>query len=85
MKKKIIIDLMIVNACNKMCDYCCIKFDGKKLEKENIGFLINYLEKNSEIYDSCLINFFGGEPLLNFEAVKYFIENNKNEKITYNL
>lgn len=83
--RKIIIDLIVVNICNKLCDYCCIKFNWKRLEKPNIDFLINYLEKNKDNYDDCLINFFWGEPLLNFEAIKYFIETNKNEKITYNL
>ncbi|MDD2907741.1 MAG: radical SAM protein [Candidatus Gracilibacteria bacterium] len=84
-KRKIIIDLMMTNNCNRRCEYCPINFTNNFLEKEDIDFLINYLLENTEEYDFCTINFFGGEPLLNFENIKYFIENNLNDKIDYTI
>ena len=83
--KKIIIDLIMSNACNKRCPYCCIKFSGKLFETHNIDFLLDYLSQYSDDYDSCLINFFGWEPLLNYKNIVYFIQNNKNSKISYSM
>jgi len=84
-KRKIIIDLMMTNNCNRRCDYCPINFTNNFLEKKDIDFLINYLLENTDEYDSCTINFFWWEPLLNFENIKYFIENNVNGKIDYTI
>jgi len=84
--RKIIIDLIMTNSCNRRCDYCPINFDNKLLTKENIDYLINFLDNNIDSYDSCTINFFWWEPLLNFENIKYFIErNNNNSKINYTI
>lgn len=83
--RKIIIDLMMTNSCNKICHYCPINFDWTFLSKENIDYLIEYLDANYDSYDQCTINFFWWEPLLNFENIKYFIESNVNDKIIYTL
>lgn len=83
--RKIIIDLIMTNNCNRRCNYCPVNFDDNFLSKEKIDYLIWYLEKNKENYDNCTINFFWGEPLLNFENIKYFIDNNNNSKINYTI
>lgn len=83
--KKIIIDLITANVCNKICKYCPIKFNWKLLSLENIDVLIDYLNRNIDVYDKCIINFFWGEPLLNFKSIKYFIEKNTNKKLEYSL
>jgi len=83
--KKIVIDLIVINSCNKICEYCPIKFNWWKITKDKVDFVINYLEKNKKFYEECTINFFGWEPLLNFEVIKYFVEKNKNKKIKYTI
>lgn len=85
MKKRIIIDLIMANACNKRCDYCCIQFNGKLMESHNIDYLLDYLKTNESSYDSCIINFFGWEPLLNYKNIVYTVEKNTNPKISYML
>lgn len=84
-KRKIVIDLIMSNTCNRRCQYCPINFDWKVLTKENIDFVLKYLDDNESCYDECTINFFGWEPLLSFENIKYFVENNKNNKIRYTM
>lgn len=73
----------MANACNKMCEYCCIKFNWKLLSTENIDFIQSYLSLYKDDYESCIINFFWWEPLLNYKNIVYFVENNKNPKISY--
>ena len=83
--KKIVIDLIIINSCNKKCEYCPIHFNKWKLTKQQVDYIIDYLYKNSLFYEECTINFFGWEPLLNFDIIKYFINKNKNNKIKYTI
>lgn len=84
-KKKITIDLIMVNICNKRCDYCCIKFNGGILHIQDIDYIIDYLDKHKDAYESCTINFFWWEPLLNYKWIVHFIEKNKNPKISYTI
>lgn len=85
MNRNIIIDLIISNTCNKVCDYCCVKFNWKLMDKVNIDYLIEFLDKNKDSYDNCIINFFWWEPLLNYENIVYFIKKNTNSKINYSI
>lgn len=84
-KRKIIIDLIMSKNCNRRCEYCPLDFSDHYLNKNNIDYLINFLLINHDEYDLCTINFFWWEPLLNFENIKYFIENNINNKINYTI
>ena len=84
-KRKIVIDLIMANSCNRRCDYCPINFNGEILNWKDIDFIIKYLDDNNNLYDECTINFFWGEPLINFENVKYFININRNNKIRYTI
>lgn len=84
-KRKIVIDLIMADTCNRQCIYCPIEFGWKIMKLENIDFLIKYLNDNIDAYDECTINFFWWEPLLNFSNIKYFLENNNNNKLKYSI
>ncbi|MDI6800337.1 MAG: radical SAM protein [Actinomycetota bacterium] len=68
------------SSCNLECRYCWNnggKYGGsraaymsREVAQKAIGLLSDYSLENDEI----LIDFYGGEPLLNFEMVKYAIE-----------
>lgn len=62
--------LAITLKCNLACDYCYIQKDGSKMSlstaKKAVDFIFEYFWANRKID----INFFGGEPLLEFDLVK---------------
>ncbi len=67
--------LHLAHDCNLRCEYCFAKggaFDGKR---ELMSFLvakeaIDYLVAASGTRRNLEVDFFGGEPLMNFEALK---------------
>jgi len=85
MKNNVLIELIINNQCNKRCDYCDLDFRNKKFEKEDLDIFIDFLRKNSEEVNYFFINFFGWEPLLSYEEVKYFVWNVWVENIKYSI
>ncbi|RDY23046.1 thioether cross-link-forming SCIFF peptide maturase [Romboutsia maritimum] len=87
--------LHVAHDCNLKCKYCFAAqgdFGGeKKLMSYEVGKAgIDYLIANSGTRKNLEIDFFGGEPLMNFEVVKQLVsygrsiekENNKNIRFT---
>ncbi|MDN5317139.1 MAG: uncharacterized protein PWR08_1264 [Thermoanaerobacterium sp.] len=70
--------LHVSHDCNLRCEYCfASKGDyntGRKLMSEEVAFkAVDYLVKNSTGRRNIEIDFFGGEPLLNFDVVKAIV------------
>lgn len=85
-KENILIELVITNQCNKRCKYCDLNFSNNFQNKKTLDLFINFLENNYEKVNGFLINFFGGEPLLRFDLIEYFLEKtSKYLKIKYSL
>lgn len=66
--------LLISQKCNMKCDYCFVdegKFRGKEsLMSRDVALkAVDFLLKNSKT-DNLEIDFFGGEPLLNWDTIK---------------
>ena len=81
--------LHIAHDCNMRCKYCFASqgdFKGKRslmsaeVGKKSIDFLI----KNSGNRRNLEVDFFGGEPLMNFETVKKIVEYGKIEEKKHN-
>ena len=71
---KILIELILTNQCNKRCEYCDLDFRNKSLSFNDLDLFISFLKNNTADYT---INFFGWEPLLECEKLKYFLDNSK--------
>ncbi len=71
---KILIELILTNKCNKRCEYCDLDFRNKSLSFNDLDLFIEFLKNNKADYT---INFFWWEPLLEYEKLKYFVENTK--------
>ena len=79
-----IIYLIMTEKCNFACDYCFIEryMDQKKtnvmtkeIAKKAIDFWVNQINLIPERFEEeKSVLFYGGEPLLNFEVVKYASE-----------
>lgn len=70
---------MVAQDCNLRCKYCFGdggSFGGERaIMSEEIGrAAVEFIIKNSGIRKHCEIDFFGGEPLLNFRTVKAVTE-----------
>lgn len=81
--------LNVAHACNFACLYCFAKKGSYGGSNELMSFTvakkaIDFLYENSIMRDALEVDFFGGEPLLNFDVVKNTIEyarNKYNDKI----
>lgn len=81
--------LHIAHTCNLNCEYCFAsqgKYHGERalmtfeVGKQAIDFLI----KNSGTRHNLEVDFFGGEPLVNFEVVKQIVAYAREQEKIYN-
>lgn len=67
--------IWVTTACNMRCDYCYEGMDKsyEMMSRETVDIAIEYiLSQYKQMADTTLIvQFHGGEPLMNFEIVKY--------------
>lgn len=83
--QNILIEIIVNNQCNKRCQYCDLDFKNKSLSNKNIDDFLFFLDYNKNEVNYFHINFFGWEPLLSFDKIKYFIQNNKIKNIKYSI
>lgn len=81
--------LHMAHDCNLKCKYCFAgqgEFNGpKELMSLEVGKkAIDYLVKNSKNRKNLEIDFFGGEPLMNFEVVKELVAYGNQEAKKHN-
>ncbi len=87
--------LHVAHTCNLTCDYCFAKQGNFCGERALMSFevgkrAIDFLIENSGNRHNLEVDFFGGEPLMNFEVVKQIVayarsiekEHNKNFRFT---
>ncbi len=83
--------IVVTENCNFNCKYCFIseritsndnnKTMSRAVAKASVKLLQRTYEQQQHDYDKT-ITFYGGEPLLNFDIIKYFIHEVKNTKLT---
>ncbi|MDD4334450.1 MAG: thioether cross-link-forming SCIFF peptide maturase [Desulfotomaculaceae bacterium] len=71
--------LHVAHDCNLMCEYCFASKGSykvaKKLMPEEVAFkAVDFIVEHSGKRKNIEIDFFGGEPLLNFDVVKKTVE-----------
>lgn len=78
--------IWVTTKCNMKCSYC---YEGSN--KENLFLdiktadrVIKFVIETANEGDTVIVDFHGGEPLLNFPAIKYIVEKLKNEYKDYN-
>ncbi|AJG97003.1 heme biosynthesis protein [Clostridium beijerinckii] len=72
------VSLFFTNKCNMKCRYC---YEANKMERsisydlldQTIEFIVNHKQKNG--IDKLSVVTHGGEPLIEFDKIKYFIRN----------
>ena len=81
--------LHVAHDCNMICTYCFGEqgtFAGSKcLMSLEVGIkAIDYLIANSGFRRNLEIDFFGGEPLMNFEVVKKLVDYGREQEKLFN-
>ena len=89
------ITLELTQECNLRCRYCTYNdhfeatrgFSGESMSKEIVKASIEFLAKHGS--DEIAVTFYGGEPLLKFDLLKYAIEYSielmGNRKLTFSI
>lgn len=81
--------LHVAHDCNMRCKYCFADkgafFGQTSLMSYETGKLaIDFLIKNSGDRHNLEVDFFGGEPLMNYNVVKQLVDYGKSEESKYN-
>lgn len=81
--------LHIAHDCNLACKYCFAEegeYQGRRaLMSYEVGKqALDFLIANSGNRKNLEVDFFGGEPLMNFEVVKRLVEYGREQEKTYN-
>jgi len=63
----------ITTSCNYNCSYCDVIKDKKNMSKQNLDNILFFIKKNKNYIDR--FKFFGWEPLLVWNNIKYIINN----------
>lgn len=66
--------LLLTERCNFACPYCYECKTQQAMNDENKGLLLNWLSDTAKKRDMVSINFFGGEPLLEWEFSKVIMD-----------
>ena len=87
MKKDLVILLYVTLQCNRRCYYCVVNFKDQYIWFDNVNDIINFLIKIRSQFNKITIEFFGGEPLLAWDKIKYFIDltNQNNLNLNYKI
>lgn len=62
--------ILPTEKCNFKCVYCYEKLDGPKWEVDNEYILYEFIDNLLLEYDGIILEWFGGEPLLEFDVIE---------------
>jgi len=70
------VTLVVTQNCNLACTYCYEGYKSKQVMplETALNIVESYLSNSTDEYDECVIEFFGGEPFLNFPLIKQVCE-----------
>ncbi len=79
--------IVLTEKCNLNCKYCFVKKNNKILNEMSLKTLKNFIKKSFKNTNvkSFRYHFFGGEPLLKFDLIRYAVNLIKSEEIEYSI
>jgi len=83
------VNLWVTNRCNFKCRYCYVQPNNNDLDLtiETVDKIIKFISQTIKSDQALIVNFHGGEPLLNFDVIIYFIEkcDSKFKNVSYGM
>jgi len=78
--------LFMTKQCNFRCAYCFQKQEDIKMEMDALQSIIKFVENQvvNNGYKQVKIDFFGGEPLLEYDSIVWFLKTLHETIATYN-
>lgn len=76
-EKKLVLTLTLTRQCNLRCKYCyehAENFDGRVMAFELARKIISQYMEADDAFEHLEIQFFGGEPMLEFPLIKRIVE-----------
>ncbi len=74
--KSLMLTLIVTRQCNFRCVYCGQKHEkGKRMTESVYDSVIKFIEKTCSLekINSVTVSYFGGEPLLEYDGICYFL------------
>jgi len=70
------VNLWVTRRCNFRCRYCYEKhkYRNQDLDHETADRVLSFVRRDITPAQELVVNFHGGEPLLNFETMRYVVE-----------
>ncbi|MCM1523220.1 MAG: thioether cross-link-forming SCIFF peptide maturase [Ruminococcus sp.] len=80
--------LLVAMDCNLRCEYCFASTGDYSLGRKVMSFetgkkALDFLLENSGNRENLEVDFFGGEPLINWETVKRLVEYGRSKEAEY--
>lgn len=72
---KLVLFINPTEKCNFRCKYCYESFNNDKMSIDTQNQIINYVKGNIHKYSGLHVAWFGGEPLLALNCVRYLSNN----------
>lgn len=74
-RKQLMLTLIVTRQCNFRCVYCGQKHENKRMMKDTYDAIIEFIKKMfiTNRFKSVSVSFFGGEPLLEYNNIIYFL------------
>lgn len=66
--------IMPTDDCNFRCPYCYEDHEKKYMSQSYLDKIAKYIDKNIDYYTGLKVEWFGGEPLLQYSSVIYLSE-----------
>lgn len=86
MSSGILFEIIVSRQCNKRCSYCNLEFNNNKQTEETLAPIIEFIHKQKSSHQIFHLNYFGWEPLLEFDLIRYCINQFKDYPyITYSI
>ena len=76
--------IYVTNNCNLRCFYCFVNKDERRMDFKTAKASVDFLIRQEKKTEKLSINFFGGEPLLEFDLIKKVVEYSKQQGEKYN-